>query len=237
MNLSPDMVQYESNEEFIMSTVFPIIFLLFFIIGILICYILFRQDKSEKKNKKFLTSERLLVFTIEILIAVIGFGLTLSISNANEQRLEKEKAANMIQQMIEFTDTQITRENSYLNMYNKGTLTPSQLRVSNVINLNYYENILSSDAILQNVNMYTYGNVMRYLVWVENRTDLALDAKDELVYTYMNQRHQHLKDMRELLVVCYEELSGSISEEEAKQQCKNIVYDTSSTSSTSSQAS
>ena len=32
------------------------------------------------------------------------------------------------------------------------------------------------------------------------------------VYSYMKQRHGHLKDMRELLVICYEEISGKISE-------------------------
>ena len=201
-----------------------LLFAVFLFAGIFINYLLFKQDQGNKKSKKFLTSERLLVFTIEILIAVIGFGVTLSITNANERQVEKEKASQMISQVIEFTDRQIERERSYLKMYQKETLTADSLRVSNVISLDYYNNILASDAILQNANMNTYGDIMTYLLWIEQRGTLAQSASDDLVYNYMVQRYKHLKVLRELLVVCHEELTGVITADEAKQKCYDIKH-------------
>ena len=60
-----------------------ILFAIFLFAGIYINYRLFEQDQGKKKSKKFFSSERFLVFTIEILIAVIGFGVTLYVTNAN----------------------------------------------------------------------------------------------------------------------------------------------------------
>ena len=54
----------------------------------------------------------------------------------------------MVSQVIEFTDREITRERSYLNMYNKGTISVQSLRISNLINLDYYNNILSTEVVL-----------------------------------------------------------------------------------------
>ena len=100
-----------------MYTKIIVLFALFLIAGIGANFFLFYQEKTNKKSNKFITSERLFVFIIEILIAVIGFGVTLAFTNANELQLEKEKAICMIEQTIEFTDSQITREKNYLNMY------------------------------------------------------------------------------------------------------------------------
>ena len=44
-------------------------------VGIFFNFILFRQDRDERKSRWFFTSERLLLFVVEILIAVIGFGV------------------------------------------------------------------------------------------------------------------------------------------------------------------
>lgn len=207
-----------------MYTGLLILFALFLIAGILINYRLFEQDQGKKKNTKFFSSERFLVFTIEILIAVIGFGVTLYITNANERQVEKEKAAQMVSQVIEFTDRQIERERSYLNMYNKGTLNAAGLRVSNLINIDYYNNILSTEVVLQNANMNTYGDIMSYLSWIEQRSDFAATAEDDYVYSHMYQRYKHLKRLRDLLQVCHEELTGEITPEEAKQRCHDIKY-------------
>lgn len=206
-----------------------LLFALFFLVGILINYYLFKQDRENKKNRKFFTSERFLIFTIEILIAVIGFGATLSITNYNERQMEKDKAIQMIGQVIDYTDRQIARERSYLNMYKKGSISANKLRVSNLISLDYYDNVLSNDVVLQNANMNTYGDMMTYLLWIEQRADFAREAEGESIYNYMVQRYNHLKTFRELLVVCYDELSGAITSEEAKQRCHDIKYPDSNT--------
>ncbi len=209
-----------------MYTFIFLLFCAFFAVGICANFVLYRRDKQHKKSTRFITSERLFVFFIEILIAIIGFGVTLAITNANEQQVEKDKAIRMLEQTIEYTDKQLASEQSYLNMHKKGELTTEVLLISNVINLDYYNNILSNEVVLQNANMNTYGDIMRYLAWVEGRDERAQTAEEDAeVYNHLYRRYVFLQKVRDLLAVCCDELSGKISAEEAAQQCKEIKKD------------
>ncbi len=208
-----------------MYTKILLVFAIFLIAGIGANFFLFYQEKTNNKSTRFLTSERLFVFIIEILIAVIGFGVTLAFTNANEQQLEKEKAICMLEQTIEFTDSQITREKSYLNMYKKGEIESNVLLNSDVISLDYYDNILSNEVILQNANMNTYGEIMRYLVYVEYYDETAkTEENDELIYSRLSSRCFYLKKVRDFISVCCDEMNGEITSEEALQLCKDIKY-------------
>ena len=216
-------------------------FLVFLVTGVIFSFVLYHQDKGNKKNANFLTSERLLVFIIEIVIAVIGFGLTLSITNANEREIEKDKAIQMLEQTIEYTDKQISMESSYLKMHNKGELSDGSLILSSVINMNYYNNILSNEVILQNADMVTYGEIMKFLVWIENAAERAEEIYEEekaaqsenadktesesstsRVYKQMYDRWIHLKKTRDMLSICCDELSGKMSREEASKLRKQV---------------
>ena len=208
-----------------MYTKIIVLFALFLIAGIGANFFLFYQEKTNKKSNKFITSERLFVFIIEILIAVIGFGVTLAFTNANELQLEKEKAICMIEQTIEFTDSQITREKNYLNMYKEEKIEAKALKLSNVISLDYYDNILSNEVILQNANMNTYGEIMRYMEWVEYYDSTAKTAEGDAIYSKLYNRYSNMKKVSELLTVCRDEMRGDITSEEAMELCKEIKYD------------
>ena len=208
-----------------MYTKIIILFALFLIAGIGANFFLFYQEKTNKKSNKFITSERLFVFIIEILIAVIGFGVTLAFTNANELQLEKEKAICMIEQTIEFTDNQITREKKYLNMYKDKEINEKTLQLSNVISLDYYDNILSNEVILQNANMHTYGEIMRYMEWIEYYDSTAKTAEGDAIYSKLYNRYSNMKKVSELLTVCRDEMRGDITSEEAMELCKEIKYD------------
>ena len=208
-----------------MYTKIIVLFALFLIAGIGANFFLFYQEKTNKKSNKFITSERLFVFIIEILIAVIGFGVTLAFTNANELQLEKEKAICMIEQTIEFTDSQITREKNYLNMYKEEKIEAKALQLSNVISLDYYENILSNEVILQNANMNTYGEIMRYMEWIEYYDSTAKTAEGDAIYSKLYNRYSNMKKVSELLTVCRDEMRGDITSEEAMELCKEIKYD------------
>lgn len=208
-----------------MYTKIIVLFALFLIAGIGANFFLFYQEKTNKKSNKFITSERLFVFIIEILIAVIGFGVTLAFTNANELQLEKEKAICMIEQTIEFTDSQITREKNYLNMYKEEKIEAKALQLSNVISLDYYDNILSNEVILQNANMNTYGEIMRYMEWIEYYDSTAKTAEGDAIYSKLYNRYANMKKVSELLTVCRDEMRGDITSEEAMELCKEIKYD------------
>lgn len=159
------------------------------------------------------------------MIAVIGFGVTLAVTNENELQMEKEKAICMMEQTIEYTDSQIAREKSYLNMYNKGTITGEVLLKSDVISIKYYDNILANEVILQNANMNTYGEIMKYLAWVEYYDSTAKTAEDDSsIYAKLYNRYANMKKVKEMLVICCDEMKGEITEEEAAELRKGIKY-------------
>lgn len=201
-----------------------LIFLGFLVFGVLVNYVLFYREREHKSNTRFLFSERLLVFVIEIVIAVIGFGITLAITNANEQQLEKDKAIHMLEQTIEYTDVQIERERAYLKDHSKGNIETRILLNSDVVSIDYYRNILSNEVILQNANMKTYGELMRYLSWMQQCDDRAhaAGADDETIYNNLYWRCAYLKKVRDFLWVCYSELIGELTAEEAANWCKEI---------------
>lgn len=192
-------------------------------IGIMFNFILFRQDRDEKKSRWFFTSERLLLFVVEILIAVIGFGITLNVTNNNERQIEKENALQMMEQTISYMDKQIKDERDYLRMYNDEELTAKGLLLSSVVNTEYYESILTNELILQNANMNIQGDIMRYLVWIEQKSERAKEAEDEdEMYRQMYSRYGCFIKVRNLLQVSYDQLNGTITEEEVTEKWKEI---------------
>lgn len=202
-----------------MYTKLLITFSAFAVVGVLFTFILFRQDKNEKKGGHFITSERLIIFLVEILIAVIGFGVTLAITNANERQLDKEKAIQMMEQTIAYTDKQIVKERSYLNMYDDGDIEANVFLNSSVVNTNYYESILTNELILQNANMNIHGDVMTYLIWIEEGTARAKEAPTEKkMRSEMYWRYAYFIKLRNLLATSYDEMTGVITTEQAQEK-------------------
>ena len=207
-----------------MYTTILLWFCAFLVVGIGFSFCLFNQDVKNKKSTKFITSERLLMFLIEIFIAVIGFGITLAITNANEHQVAKEKAIVMLQQTVEYTDRQLEMDRKYLVSHNKENISDVKLQVSDVISMEFYYNILSNETILQNANMNTYGELMRYMTWVENNDERAKQADEGKVYSYLYQRYTNLQKARDLMQICCDEMSGKITAEEALVLCNNVKY-------------
>ena len=183
------------------------------LLGFICNFVLFRQDRDGKKSKNFFTSERLLIFFVEILIAVIGFGATLFITNAYERQIEKEKAMQMIEQVITYTEKQAADERSYLRMYDKGEIDAEKFLNSSVVNSGYYESILTNDFILQNADMNIHG---------ETRAHEATEP--EKIRAQMYWRYAYFLRVRSLLLLSYDELSGTITQEEATEEYKRIIH-------------
>ena len=209
----------------------------FLIIGIGCSFCLFNQDVKNKKSTKFITSERLLVFLIEIFIAVIGFGITLTITNDNEHQLAKENAILMLEQTIDFTDRQLEMDRKYLVSHNKDNISDGKLQISDVISMEFYYNILSDETVLQNANMNTYGELIRYMTWVENYDERAQVCEASKVYGYLYQRYTNLQKARDLMQICCDEMSGKITTEEAAELCHDVKYGDTDKDANSSSAS
>ncbi len=195
-----------------------VLFFVLLILGFVCSFILFRQDRDERKSKRFFSSERLLVFFIEILIAVIGFGITLFITNGYERQIEKEKAIQMLTQTIEYTEKQAETEKAYLRMYDDGDIERNVFLNSSVFNMTYYESILTHELILKNANMNIHGNIMGYLVWIEQATERAENATTESkMRSEMMWRYAYFLKVRNLLIVSRDELAGDITAEKAEE--------------------
>lgn len=110
-------------------------------------------------------------------------------------------------------------------MYKEEEINMNSLLLSSVISMDYYDNVLSNEVLLQNANMNTYGEIMRYLSYVEYYDDSAKTEEDESkAYSKMYNRCSNMEKVKELLTVCCDEMSGEITAEEAAELCKEIKY-------------
>ena len=103
--------------------------------------------------------------------------------------------------------------------------------------MEFYYNILSNETILQNANMNTYGELMRYMEWVEYNDQRAKEVEDNKVYGYLYQRYVKLQKARDLMQICCDEMSGKITTEEAADLCHDVKYGDNNSSSSISPAS
>ena len=207
------------------SNVLIIGFGMLILLSVVVCYGRYRRDRAEGKelSRNFFTSERIFVFIIEILIAFIGFGMTLAIANANERQMEKNAAIQMTEQVIAYMDREVEWEYQYLLGYDKGEMTGDMLRVSSVTNTVYYESVLTNELILKYANMDIHGEVMRFMVWADWATAQADETTDEAeIRKYLWDRYSYHLKMRNLLQVSYDEMVGEITAEEAEDKRRTI---------------
>ena len=76
-----------------MYTTIMLLFFSFLVLGVGFNFFLFYQEKKNKKSTRFITSERLLVFIIEILIAVIGLSELYNATGIIKKQKVKEAIA------------------------------------------------------------------------------------------------------------------------------------------------
>ena len=200
-------------------------FVALIVLSVLVCYLRYCQDKKEGKevSHNFFTSERLFVFFIEIVIAFLGFGMTLTIANANERQMEKQTAVQMTEQVIAYMDSQVEREYRYLLSYDSGKMTADTLRVSSVSNTAYFDSVLTNELILQNANMTIHGDIMRYVMWADWATNKANEAtEDDKIREYLWDRYAYHLKVRSLLQVSRDEMTGAITAETADDRRQDI---------------
>ena len=73
--------------------------------------------------------------------------------------------------------------------------------------------------------MNTYGEIMRYMEWIEYYDSTAKTVEGDAIYSKLYNRYSNMKKVSELLTVCRDEMRGDITSEEAMELCKEIKYD------------
>lgn len=199
------------------------------LIGVLLSFILYRNTRNHNEDKNFLSSEKLLTYFIEIIIAVVGFGLTLNFSNENERRLEEENVIQILEQAKEYTSDRVSVSVTYYEPYENKELDWDYVENICMVNFDYYDNILADSQIIKHVDMYVYGYMMQCVLWSKQENEKMLLAEDEAIaYEHMKSRDQNIYKIGELLDLCIKEMKGEIEKEEAEQYCmalKAIRYE------------
>ena len=199
------------------------------LLGVFLNYILYKNGKNHNEDKYFWSSEKFLTFLIEIIIAVVGFGLTLNFSNENERKREEEVVIQMLEQAKQYTEDLVEFNVTNYQFYDNNEYDWVYLEHVNTVNLNYYNNILTDPQVIRQVDMFVYGYMMQCLLWVEREDEYMRSLEDEeLAYRYMKFRDQNIYKIELLLDICIKELKGEIDEEEAEKLCyayRAITFD------------
>lgn len=205
-----------------MLFIFPTLFSILF--GMVLSFSLFKNDLKDVKIKKFIKSERFLGFFLQIVIAFLGFGVTLGISNANERRIEKNHVIEMLEQSIEFTENRLQNSYEYQISYEQNDISIIEYLDSNRIPFDYYNNLFGNDLIMENINMNAYGYILQYLNWAIDTEETAFNQKDkEDVAYYFEKRNEHLKTMDEIVQQSCKQLKGELSKEELNAFVSDLV--------------
>ena len=194
------------------------------LLGIALSFYLFRNDLKNVKIKNFIKSERFLGFILQIVIAFLGFGVTLGVSNANERRIEKKHVIEMLEQSIEFTENRLQNSYEYQISYEQNDISLTEYLDSNRIPFDYYNNLFGNDLIMENINMNAYGYILQYLNWAIDTEETAFNQKDktDAVY-YFEKRNEHLETMDEIVQQSCKQVKGELSEEELAVFVSNLL--------------
>ena len=205
-----------------MSFIMLVLFSIF--LGIALSFNLFKNDLKNVKIKNFIKSERFLGFILQIVIAFLGFGITLGVSNKNERRIEKNHVIEMLEQSSEFTENRLQNSYEFQISYEQKDISLTEYLDSNRIPFDYYNNLFSNDLIMENINMNAYGYILQYLNWAIDTEEMAFNQTDKTnaVY-YFEKRNEHLKTMDEIVQQSCKQVKGELSEEELASFISNLV--------------
>lgn len=194
------------------------------LLGIALSFNLFRNDLENVKIKKFIKSERFLGFILQIVIAFLGFGVTIGVSNANERKIEKNHVIEMLEQSIEFTENRLRNSYEFQISYEQNDISLTEYLDSNRIPFDYYNNLFGNDLIMENINMNAYGYILQYLNWAIDTEEVAFEQEDKTsaIY-YFEKRNEHLKTMDEIVQQSCKQVKGELSEEELAVFVSNLL--------------
>lgn len=202
-----------------------LIFAASIVIGITLNWILFYRNPKTR----FIESEELWGFVLQIIIAIVGFGLTLVLSNQTERAQDKSYVVEMLEQSSDFTANRLALSSEYTEEYQDKRNTWEDFSLSNKITFDYYDNLFSNSQVMEYLDMNAYGHMLQYLLWAKDLETMALEESDiNIAFDYYKTRDEHLFKMDKIVQACCEELEGNMSKEELTEyivEIKNEQYD------------
>ena len=199
-----------------MTTIMTIIICLAIFIGIIFKYVLFCKREVLLKDLHFFTSEYFLAFAIEIITMVISCIIGIKIAHWDENNKEKENIICILEQTNQFSYEQYRGHAQHFEMYENEDISINALAIATNLNMNYYENILADQAIIKNVDMHAYGNIMRYIDWINSYNKLCNNetADDETRLSDIKIRDAYYCKLMDALDICLNDLNGEYTDVE-----------------------
>lgn len=196
-----------------------LIFVASVVVGIALNWFLFYR----KPKVRFIESEELWGFILQIIIAIVGFGLTLVLSNNVEREQDKSYVVEMLEQSSDFTSNRLELSLEYIEEYQDKRSTWEGFSLSNKITFNYYDNLFSNSQVMEYLDMNAYGHMLQYLLWAKELETMALEESNiNIAFDYYKTRDEHLFKMDKIVQACCEELKGNMSKEELKEYIAEI---------------
>lgn len=186
-------------------------------VGILLEYFIFRKENENGKKNKFWTSSVLLHFMVEIVIIFLGYFISMGITEWDDELKEKEKVVSMLAEACEFAQEQYDEHLPYFADYEAGELSIQQLEIYAALDLEYFDNVVSNDAVIKHLDTHTYGVFCKYLNYlevIESQIDGVDYSNEELKYRTMYLRTAFFGRLIKVLDVCSIAVEEDLSPEE-----------------------
>lgn len=201
-----------------MSLSLNIIIIIAILLGFSLKYLIFHKEKKCNDSKYFITSKMMLEFLVEIIVIFLGLFISMSLTQWENDKKEKELAVTTLEQACEFAQEQYDDIHEYLLNYDPKTHSnSSMLELNTVLDMEYYRNIVSDEIIIKHLNTHTYGVFNKYVKYIEVLDSQIEDidfAADEMKHLMLVVRERYFARLITIIDVCALEASGELTEQE-----------------------
>lgn len=169
--------------------------ILCFVFGVVFERVLFNNKLAHKENRKFLSSEYLLDFVIEVITIVLACVITLGATGIYTEMKERNQCLQILDQTVALGAKQIDSNIRWYGKLKNGNTSREELARRDTMPLSFYESVAEDPAVVSNIDMNGHYEVVRYLTAV-NVSQSRLDEQiydagvtDESISKLLNRRN------------------------------------------------
>lgn len=192
-----------------------------FALGVVFERVLFINKSMHKENRKFLSSEYLLDFVVEVITIVLACFITLGASGIYNEMEERNQCIQILDQTVALGSKQIKSNIQWYGYLTGDKTSRKELALRDTMPVSFYESIVEDPIVVSNIDMNGHYEVVRYLTAAgisQTRIDEMIydeDVSDKDLSPLFNRRNMDFyKALINLRIVSFE-LDGRLFSENA----------------------
>ena len=199
-----------------------------FCLGIEFERVLFKNKVANKQDKRFISSEYLLHFFVEVITIVLGIAVTLGASQLYTDYTEDRQCIEIMDQVTDIGSRQISEDIRYYSSLRHGRMGRDYFARHDTLPVEFYESKLNDTLLVSRLDMDGYYEIVRYLTACkttqERLDELIYDeaVDDDAVLKIINSRNMDFYKMLINLKISNLQCQGKLQKETCDEMRKAV---------------